>query len=47
MVYLALFYSFFKIGFFSFGGGYAMIPLIEKEIVIIHKWIPANEFLDI
>lgn len=47
MVYLALFYSFFKIGFFSFGGGYAMIPLIEKEIVNIHKWIPANEFLDI
>lgn len=47
MVYLALFYSFFKIGFFSFGGGYAMIPLIEKEIVNIHKWIPVNEFLDI
>jgi chromate transporter len=47
MVYLTLFWSFFKVGLFSFGGGYAMIPLIEKEIVDVHNWLPTNEFLDI
>lgn len=47
MIYLKLFTTFFKIGAFSFGGGYAMIPLIQKEIVNIHQWIPLSEFLDI
>jgi len=47
VIYLELFWSFFKIGAFSFGGGYAMIPLIEKEIIDIHGWLPIDQFLDI
>ncbi|RKD21590.1 chromate transporter [Caminicella sporogenes DSM 14501] len=42
-----LFGIFFKIGAFTFGGGYAMIPLIEEEIVNKNKWIDEDEFLDI
>lgn len=42
-----LFITFFKIGLFSFGGGYAMIPLIEKEVVQIHKWIDFSQMVDI
>ena len=42
-----IFLSFFKIGAFSFGGGYAMLPLIEREIVNIHNWITYKEFIDI
>lgn len=42
-----LFISFLKIGGFSFGGGYAMLPLIEKEIIDIHGWMTASEFIDI
>lgn len=42
-----LFLIFFKIGAFTFGGGYAMIPLIEEEIVNKNKWIEEEEFLDI
>ncbi len=44
---LKLFISFFKIGAFSFGGGYAMLPLIEKEVIQIHKWMTNSEFIDI
>ncbi len=44
---LTLFLSFFKIGLFTFGGGYAMIALIEKEFIEKRKWIDHNEFLDI
>lgn len=44
---LELFYSFFKIGLFTFGGGYAMIPLIEKEIMEEKHWISKNELLEI
>ena len=44
--YLSLFLSFLKIGAFSFGGGYAMIPLIENEFVTKRKWITEDEFLD-
>ncbi|MGH2331947.1 chromate transporter [Thermoanaerobacter mathranii] len=47
MIYLSLFWVFFKIGAFSFGGGYAMIPLIEKEIIDIHHWLSVDQFLDI
>lgn len=47
MILLRLFITFFKIGAFSFGGGYAMIPLIEREVVEIYKWLPIDEFLDI
>jgi chromate transporter len=42
-----IFVSFFKIGLFTFGGGYAMIPLIEKEIVDKKKWIEREEITDI
>ncbi len=41
-----LFFTFFKIGAFTFGGGWAMIPLIEKEIVDHHGWLTKDEFLD-
>lgn len=47
MKLLYLFISFFKIGLFSFGGGYAMIPLIQKEIIATHQWLSPNEFVDI
>lgn len=46
MIYLKLLFSFLKIGLFSFGGGYAMIPLIQKEI-ISHGWLTSPEFVDI
>ncbi len=41
------FTTFFKIGLFTLGGGYAMIPLIEAEVVDKHKWVTKEEFLDI
>lgn len=44
--YISLFLSFLKIGAFSFGGGYAMIPLIENEFVSKRKWVTHDEFLD-
>lgn len=44
---LKLFISFLKIGAFSFGGGYAMLPLIRKEIIDIHGWLTTKEFIDI
>lgn len=44
---LNLFISFFKIGAFSFGGGYAMLPLLEKEVIEKHNWISTSEFLNI
>ena len=43
MIYLELFYEFFIIGLFTFGGGYAMIPLI-KETVITNEWLTIDEF---
>jgi chromate transporter len=42
-----LFTTFFKIGAFTFGGGWAMISIIEREIVDKHKWIDKQEFLDL
>lgn len=42
-----LFFTFFKIGAFTFGGGWAMIPIIEKEIVDKHNWLDREEFLDV
>lgn len=42
-----IFRSFFKIGLFTFGGGYAMIPLIEREVIDNRKWIERGEFLDL
>ncbi len=44
---LKIFWTFFKIGLFTFGGGYAMIAVVEREIVEKKKWIPQEEFLDI
>jgi chromate transporter len=41
-----MFITFFKIGAFTFGGGYAMIPIIQEEVVSKKKWIDENEFLD-
>ncbi|NLL71831.1 MAG: chromate transporter [Epulopiscium sp.] len=46
MIYITLVLTFFKLGLFSFGGGYAMIPLIEKEIEK-HGWMTATEFSNI
>ncbi|MEG1483115.1 chromate transporter [Clostridium sp.] len=42
-----MFIAFFKIGAFTFGGGYAMIPLIEEEVVKNKKWMSQEEFMDI
>ena len=44
---LGLFLVFFKIGAFTFGGGYAMIPLIQKEVVDNKKWVTEDDILDI
>lgn len=44
---IKLFFSFFKIGAFSFGGGYAMLPFIQREIVENNNWLNINEFMDI
>ncbi|MBO5244054.1 MAG: chromate transporter [Muribaculaceae bacterium] len=46
-LYLRLFVSFFKIGAFTFGGGWAMISIIEREIVDRHHWLEREEFLDL
>lgn len=45
-VYIDSFKTFFKIGLFTFGGGYAMIPMIESEVVDKKKWVEKEEFLD-
>ena len=45
MIYITLFLEFFKVGLFTFGGGYAMIPLI-KEIVLKYNWLTEPEFYD-
>jgi chromate transporter len=42
-----LFATFFKIGMFTLGGGYAMIPIIEAEVVDKHKWVTKEEYLDL
>lgn len=47
MIYLQLFYSFLKIGFFGFGGGYAMLSLIQNEIVVQHGWLTNAELTDV
>ncbi len=44
---LSLFWTFFKIGAFTFGGGWAMISIIEREIVTKHAWLDKDEFLDL
>jgi chromate transporter len=47
LLYLQLFYSFFKIGLFGFGGGYAMLTLIQGEVVTRYDWISQQEFTEI
>ena len=47
MIYLQLFWSFLQIGLFSFGGGYAAIPLIQGQIVERHSWLSMPEFTDL
>lgn len=47
MLFLQLFYTFFKIGLFSFGGGYGMLSVIQGEVVAEHAWLTATEFTDI
>jgi len=46
-IYWESFKTFFKIGMFTLGGGYAMIPIIETEVVDKHKWVSKEEFLDL
>ncbi|WP_315522967.1 chromate transporter [Fusobacterium massiliense] len=47
MIYLKLFYIFFKIGLFSFGGGYAILPLMQHEVVDVNNWISFHDFMEI
>ena len=47
MLYVQLFYTFFLIGLFGFGGGYAMISMIQGEVVTNHHWMSMGEFTDI
>ena len=47
MIYLQLFYAFFKIGLFGFGGGYAMLSMIQGEVVTRYDWVSTQEFTDI
>lgn len=47
MIYLELFWSFLKIGLFSFGGGYAAMPLIQEQVVSSHDWLSMAEFTDL
>ena len=42
-----IFWSFLKIGAFTFGGGYAMIPLIQHEVINSHRWLQKEEFVDL
>jgi chromate transporter len=47
MIYLQLLISYLKIGFFGFGGGYAMLSLVQSEVVVRHGWLTEGEFADI
>ena len=47
MIYFQLFYTFFLIGLFGFGGGYAMLSMIQGEVVTNHHWMTMGEFTDI
>ena len=47
MLYFQLFITFFQIGLFGFGGGYAMLSLIQGEVVTRYGWLTAQEFTDI
>ena len=47
MIYLKLFFTFFKIGLFNFGGGYAMISFLQNEVVFKNHWLTTAQFTDI
>ena len=47
MIYLELFWSFFQIGLFSIGGGYAALPMIQQQIVELHGWLTMTSFTDV
>ena len=47
MIYLQLFLSFLQVGMFSFGGGYAALPLIQGQVVKAHSWLSMSEFTDL
>lgn len=47
MIYIQLFWSFFQIGLFSIGGGYAAMPLIQNQTVEIHHWLTMTQFTDL
>ena len=47
MIFFELFKSFFQIGLFSFGGGYAALPLIKEQVMVVHDWMSLDEFADI
>lgn len=47
MIYLQLFLSFLQIGAFSFGGGYAAMPLIQEQVVIRHSWLTMDAFANL
>lgn len=46
-MYINLFKTFFKIGIVTFGGGYAIIPMIEEDVVRRNKWVSKDEFIDL
>lgn len=47
MIYLQLLWSFFQIGLFSIGGGYAALPLIQNQVIDTHHWLEMSEFVDV
>ena len=47
MIYIQLFLSSLQVGLFSFGGGYAALPLIQSQIVDAHRWLDVKEFTDL
>jgi chromate transporter len=47
MIYLKLFWAFFQIGAFSFGGGYAAMPLIKQQIIYNYQWLTMKDFTDL
>ncbi len=46
MIYLVLFWTFFKVGLFTIGGGYAMIPLIQQAVIDQHAWMDTEQFAE-
>ena len=47
MIYLQLFLSFFQIGAFSFGGGYAAMPMIQEQVITLHNWLTMDTFANL